>query len=129
MKIYYDERLEKPIILENGKCKGYEYYIITLGSHPCCYVLLPKGHKFYGMNYDDIPIECHYGLTYSRDYLLMDNVITGGEWVIGWDYAHSGDYYSSLCTNAMSYGHKYTLEELRTAVREVIDQLVKEDII
>ena len=88
MRIYYNKRLEKPIILENGEYKGFEYYIITLGSHPCCYVLLPKGHKYHGKSYYDIPIECHFGLTYSEPTLLRDNIIHGGEWVIGWDYAH-----------------------------------------
>ena len=81
-KIYYGERLDKPLILENKEYEGYEYYIITLGSHPCCYVLLPKGHCYHGEHYDDIPIECHFGLTYSEPTLLRDNIITGGEWVM-----------------------------------------------
>ena len=122
IKIYYGERLEKPVILENKEYEGYEYYIITLGSPPCCYVLLPKGHCYHGEHYDDIPIECHFGLTYSEPTLLRDNIIAGGEWVIGWDYAHLDDFYS----NSRGFsGHKWTLGELRNEVYEVIDQLVK----
>ena len=126
MKIYYEKRLDKPIILENDVYKGYEYYIITLGSHPCCYVLLPKGHRYHGRFYDDISIKCHYGLTYSEPTLLKDNVVTGDEWVIGWDYAHMDDYisYDVMFVEAYEYGHKYTLEELRNDVYEVINQLV-----
>lgn len=126
MKIYYEKRLDKPIILENDVYKDYEYYIITLGSHPCCYVLLPKGHRYYGRFYGDIPIRCHYGLTYSEPTLLKDNVVTGDEWVIGWDYAHMDDYisYDVMFVEADEYGHKYTLEELRNDVYEVINQLV-----
>lgn len=126
MKIYYEKRLDKPIILENDVYKDYEYYIITLGSHPCCYVLLPKGHIYHGRFYDDIPIRCHYGLTYSKSTLLRDNIVTGGEWVIGWDYAHMDDYisYDVMFVEADEYGHKYTLEELRNDVYEVINQLV-----
>ena len=123
-KIYYGERLEKPVILENKEHEGYEYYIITLGTHPCCYVLLPKGHNYHGEHYNDIPIECHFGLTYSRPTLLRDNIITGGEWVIGWDYAHLDDFYSHPLGCP---GHKWTLDELRNEVYEVIDQLVKYD--
>ncbi len=126
MKIYYNKRLDKPIILENDFYKDYEYYIITLGSHPCCYVLLPKGHKYHGYFYNDIPISCHYGLTYSEDTLLKDNVIDNDEWVIGWDYAHYGDFisYDVMFVEGDGYGHKYTLDELRDDVYEVINQLV-----
>jgi len=123
-KIYYGERLEKPVILENKEHEGYEYYIITLGTHPCCYVLLPLGHNYHGEHYNDIPIECHFGLTYSRPTLFRDNIITGGEWVIGWDYAHLDDFYSHPLGCP---GHKWTLDELRNEVYEVIDQLVKYD--
>ena len=129
IKIYYGERLEKPVILENKEHEGYEYYIITLGTHPCCYVLLPLGHNYHGEHYDDIPIECHFGLTYSEPTLLRDNIITGGELVIGWDYAHIGDYsifHLSLLESANEW-HKWTLDELRCEVYEVIDQLVNGD--
>lgn len=124
LKIYYDRRFEVPKILENEIYKGYEYYITTLGSHPCCYVLLPKGHKYYGKFYNDIPIKCHYGLTYSENELL--DVVKNDEWVIGWDYAHTGDFISFglKFVEADEYGHKHTLEELRNDVYEVINQLV-----
>ena len=132
MKIYYGERLEKPIILENKEYKGYEYYIITLGTHPCCYVLLPKGHKHYGKNYNDIPIECHFGLTYSEPTLLRDNIIHGGEWVIGWDYAHVGDlfdYHKTLFMERIRCDDKkWHLDELRNEVYEVIEQLVNDGV-
>lgn len=124
LKIYYDKRLEVPKILENKVYKGYEYCITTLGSHPCCYVLLPKGHQYYGKFYTDIPIKCHYGLTYSENKLL--DIVKNNEWVIGWDYAHTDDFISfdMMFVEAGEYGHKYTLEELRNDVYEVINQLV-----
>jgi len=129
-RIYYSERLENPKILENKEYEGYEYYIITLGSHPCCYVLLPKGHKYHGKFYDDIPIRCHFGLTYSEPTLFRNNIITGGEWVIGWDYAHFGDYsvFHLPLLESTQNGHKWTLEELREEVKEVINQLVNDEV-
>lgn len=33
------------------------------------YVGLPKGHKYYGKEYDSIPVDCHCGLTYSDNNL------------------------------------------------------------
>lgn len=129
MQIYHDKRLEKPQILEHDVYEGYEYYIITLGSHPCCYVLLPKGHCYHGEHYDDIPIECHFGLTYSEPTLFRDNIIDNGAWVIGWDYAHIGDYsvFHLPLLESDEEGHKWTLDELRDEVKEVINQLVNED--
>ena len=127
MTIYYNKRLKTPDILENGTYKGYEYYIITLGTHPCSYVLLPEGHRYHGKNYNDIPIDCHFGLTYSRDYLFQNNIISGGEWVIGWDYSHYTDYFSM--EDYSIPGYKWTLDELRVEVQSVIDQLVDYDIL
>lgn len=126
-KIYYDGRLKNPKVLENQIYRNYEYYITTLGSHPCCYVLLPKGHRYYGEFYNDIPIKCHYGLTYSESELL--DLVKNNEWVIGWDYAHIDDYisYDVMFVEADEYGHKYTLDELRDDVYDVINQLVKGD--
>ena len=28
--------------------KGYQYWIINLGSHPTAYVEIPESHKYYG---------------------------------------------------------------------------------
>lgn len=53
------------------------------------YVGLPKTNKFYGVNFMDIPISCHGGLTYSENHLIdqTDNDI----WWIGFDTGHYGD--------------------------------------
>lgn len=49
------------------------------------YVLVPKGHPWYGVSYDDIPLEdgVHGGLTYSGK--------SGDFWKIGFDTVHCGD--------------------------------------
>lgn len=47
------------------------------------YVALPKGHKYHGVHYDDIPVNAHGGLTYSN---LEDDY-----WVVGFDTCHLGD--------------------------------------
>ena len=83
-------------------------------------MILPKDHKYYGKHYDEIDIRCHYGLTYSRDYLISKDLIKEDVWVIGWDYAHLGDY---LPYDFSDDGHKYTLDELEYEVKEVIKQL------
>ncbi|MDE5558429.1 MAG: hypothetical protein K2J32_12230 [Ruminococcus sp.] len=78
--------MNKPIaeILDSGVHDGYEYAIVSRGLPPCAYVKLPEGHKYYGLKYDDIPVECHGGLTYSKSY--VNGLFTDGGWWIGWDY-------------------------------------------
>lgn len=49
------------------------------------YVGLPPWHPYYKMDYDNIPVSCHGGLTYAG--LDDDEKL----WVIGFDTAHSGD--------------------------------------
>ena len=112
-------------ILDEGVYKDYHYAIVSLGSHPCAYIELPKEHKYYGKGYDDIPIDCHGGLTYSSEGLLPSNhdCHRDGFW-IGWDYAHLGDYCGWF--NVFdSTGKKWTTEEILQEVKEVIEQLSK----
>ena len=79
------------------------------------YVLIPKGHKLYGVHYDSIDIYAHGGLTYSNNYDgWIENYLNKGYdyelgnnlrkrideegydflkdyWVIGFDTGHHGD--------------------------------------
>ena len=110
--------------LEHGTFKGYNYYIMSYSSHPCAYIEIPKSHKFFKMDYDDIywnyEIECHGGLTYSEDHLwnLKDS------WFIGWDYAHYGDFsMRDYCVFGDNEGKKFGLDEIRQDVFDVINQL------
>ena len=52
-------------ILDEGYVHGYHYCIVSLGSHPCAYVEIPKDHPCYGLDYGKIKVSCHGGLTYS----------------------------------------------------------------
>ena len=112
-------------VLERGKYKGYEFEIISYGTHPCAYVCVPVGHPFYEKPYDEVDVDCHWGLTYSQRG-------TDGKWWIGWDYAHCDDYGGmSLLYASMGYafddnGKKWTTDEILKEVFEVIDQLIAE---
>lgn len=60
------------------------------------YVVIPKGHKCHGKDYDDIDVEVHGGLTFSdaaddiKDWPEIIEEDKGG-WVIGFDTAHYDD--------------------------------------
>ena len=115
-------------ILDMGEYKGYRYYVMNLGTHPCAYVEIPKGHKYFGINEDDANIDCHGGLTYASDYLCVgENPIHG--WFIGWDYAHYGDYVGYAGYYEELYGDqkRYSTRELIYDCHKVIEQLVGED--
>ena len=73
------------------------------------YVLLPPNHPFYGINYNDINIDVHGGLTYSNYFdstrflkwtnnrkvvgdITLDNFKKfNNYWMIGFDTNHYGD--------------------------------------
>ena len=126
--IYQAER--KIEILDTGYCVGLLYYILNLGTHPCAYVRIPKTHKFYKKYYDDIDIDVHGGLTYSRDYLWISENEKIKGWFIGWDYAHYGDYlgYDMLSIlQQFKENHnndkRWTTEEIFKDVKEVCYQI------
>lgn len=84
----YQMRLPGYETLAEGKDGEYEWKVLSLGSHPCGYVSVPKNHPFYGKRCLEIEdyIEVHGGLTFSGKLHSLD-----GLW-FGWDYAHAGDF-------------------------------------
>lgn len=107
-------------ILELNEYKGYEYKIVSYGTHPCAYIYIPKGHKLYQKEYDDnffIKINCHGGFTYSQ----MEN----SKWVVGWDYAHYYDYSGLI---PYRNGKKWTTKEIQDEVKEVINRIVNMEV-
>ena len=45
-----------------------------------------------------------------------------GQWCIGWDYTHAGDYTAAMPN---FNEHRWTTAEIQAEVRDVIDQLIK----
>ena len=77
----------KEELLDNGEYKGFKYYIISLGWHPCAYVEIPIENEAYGCTYQCYPvngIQCHGGIRYSKSMLSFPEV-HGQGWFIGWD--------------------------------------------
>ena len=115
---YKDTRAE-PFRLATGNHKGFWYYVLSLGTHPCAYVDV-TGLSKCGLNPNRI--DCHGGITYS-DKQLKTVDKTG--WFIGWDYAHCYDY-SGCMPEILNAGTKrWTTAEIIAECKNVIDQLVK----
>lgn len=62
---------------------------VLFGGHLCGYVVIPKNHYFYDKLIDDIPFECHGGVTHA-DFNEDKN------FMIGFDCAHSFDIVPSM---------------------------------
>lgn len=123
MKYQFDRKIE---VLDTGYCLGLLYYILNLGTHPTAYIKIPKNHKYYKKEYDEIDIDVHGGLTYSKEHLWISETERIEGWFIGWDYAHYMDYAGyeeKLPTNVRTGGKKWTTEEIFKEVKEACYQI------
>lgn len=120
--IYSANRIDPERIAE-GTYKGFDYYVLNLGTHPCAYIDVTET-LLNGKEYGDIDIQCHGGLTYSRNYLPT---VDKQGWFIGWDYAHYGDfagYEIMFSSDLQSDGKHWTTGEIVDECKNVIDQIV-----
>ena len=118
----------KTEILDTGYCLGLLYYIMNLGMHPTAYVRIPENHRYYKKDAEEIDIDVHGGITYSCDYLYIENNQKMEGWFIGWDYAHLGDYAGyeeKLPKELQTGGKKWRTEEIFKDVKAVCYQLQK----
>ena len=70
------------------------------------YVGLPKENRYYKKKYDDIPVDCHCGLTYSGGRLFGQS--DKDTWWIGFDCGH-------FCDGAdKETFEKYYMDELKS---------------
>lgn len=123
-KLYYEDGYHRETVAKSGTINGIDFAIVSYGTHPCCYVRVNKDSKFYGKNYDKATnmickIHCPYGLfTFARDKLFAFED-DKDKWILGWDYAHSGDYVVGINL----YGEKHTKKELFEEVVKVINAI------
>lgn len=123
--IYEDHLKDKPDILVEGTFKGYQFWILSYGTHPCAYVELPPKHPYYGKKieeYFELPLDVHGGITFARDRLWNLAKDTS---IIGWDYAHCEDYMPCLKELAPNL-KKWTTNEIYEEIEDCINQLIEE---
>lgn len=124
MQYQADRNIE---LLDSGTYKNYNYYILSLGTHPTAYIEIPKDNKIYKKDYSEIDLYVHGGLTYSRNFLWISEEKKLEGWFIGWDYAHYGDYvgYELMFPENLRIKEekKWTTEEILEEVKDAISQL------
>lgn len=94
--------------------EGVWIIIMSLHSHFTVYFGVPITHPLAGFGYDDIPLSCHGGLTYSEEG--NGKYHSKCFYWYGWDYAHAGDltYYDLESASRLNRieEHDWTLEEI-----------------
>ena len=129
----YGERMDKPMVLEEGECYGYDYKIVSFGTHPCAYIKVDQNNLLFGKFYtavdNDNTCPAHGGFTYCNGSILAGStdVLLDVEdgWWFGWDYSHIGDYNSIMPDIG---GKKWRVVEIRQNVAEVAHWLEKYEI-
>lgn len=130
--VYQEDRLGNcGIILADGVYRNHQYVVKSLGTHPTAYVCLNPDDSMYleaeksnpECGYDDFPVDCHGGLTYFSDVLIVEDRKISGLW-IGWDYLHHNDYLGGRYLNTFGFSKKWTTREMIDECKRVIDQIV-----
>jgi hypothetical protein len=94
--------------------KGFPCVVLLMHmGYRCGYVGLPKGHKYYGKDYNDIPVGCHGGLTYGCEQLHFQT--DKDMWWIGFDCYHACDI---DCIRTLDY----CIEQCK----QIVDQILSE---
>lgn len=102
-------------VKEIGK---FKIAIIGQGSHPCAYVAMPKD-----IFIDTDFISVHGGITYEDDG-LHEVIEEEKYYVIGWDYAHLGDF-NAFFDSFDSENKIYTINDVLNDIEDVSKQIVK----
>jgi len=71
-------------VIEKEPYTPIEHYF---GGHLCGYVLVPSDHPLHHKKYEEMGIDCHFGLTFGE--------VSNGHW-IGFDCGHCIDFVPSI---------------------------------
>ncbi len=76
-------------ILEDDYEAGVRFIVMRGVVSLCAYIGIPEDHILAGLNCDQLPLDCHGGLTYAS--VTGNLYLPEGLYWYGWSYAHSGD--------------------------------------
>lgn len=107
-------------ILADEMIDGFRAVVMSLGSHPTAYVMIPDGHPRLVRGFNALDISVHGGVTYCEKGLPVVDEAGRHLW-LGWDYAHWNDY--QKCGRYIYKGRKHTTQEILEEAKSVIRQL------
>jgi len=91
---------------------GFRFIIMRGPASLCAYIGIPSEHPLANQSYDDLPVDCHGGLTFSSE---GKELWPKGFFWYGWDYAHSGDhcfYDDERIYKSVSEGKKWLVKDV-----------------
>jgi len=116
-------------LVKRWTAHGLDCAIMRGPGSLCGYVRVPEGHPYDGLEYDDLRVEVHGGLTFRW------KAKEGGMW-FGFDCAHAGDwtgYYSDKEGDSKKpYGYEHpgqiwTAEDVAAETEKLAKQLAHPD--
>ncbi|WP_461240861.1 hypothetical protein [Paucilactobacillus sp. N302-9] len=116
------------VLEEHFRYRGYECEIdqIKFGGHLCGHVIIPPNHRYFGVDYEDIPVTVHGGLTYGE--LMQLDPFEPESYVIGFDCAHAGDVIPKMSEltgiHPSINEHLWTVGEVKQELEQLVDQLI-----
>lgn len=116
---------EKIVVEKDVMHNGIRCVVLFVRTHRCGYVCVPKNNPAYKMDYEDIPLEVHGGLTFASD-TLSEIKPTPGDYWIGFDCAHAGDAMTGdigMISLHLREGHLWTAEETLQETKHLAEQL------
>jgi hypothetical protein len=95
---------------ENGL--EFECFVrrVKHSGHLCGYVTLTTDNDYFGVEYYDIPVDCHGGITYASNQ--------GPNWVIGFDCAHFDDLQPFYIDQQTIYGVNRVYRDMEFVTEE-----------
>lgn len=128
----WDKEPDKAIWID--PVTGYHVSIVRTHTGALCgYVMVPKSHKMYKKAYDDVPYECHGGLTFGREkeqdkvpnqtiqYMPIKRLSSPKKMkVFGFDCAHYGDLSPGM---ALNFGNREEIYKDWVYVKNEVEQL------
>ena len=116
-EIYYNDPRGKRNLLDVICGSNAIALIVTYGSHPCIYISLNK-------SIDIDLLDVHGGVTFEETSLDFGKFKLESEQIIGWDYAHAGDF-TYFGDSYICFGHEWNMFELRGEARDALKQIDK----
>ena len=129
-EVEYKPTYEKAELLAKDYYKGYVYFVVSYGIHPCGYIALQKGQPYYNAkNYKDVSdLKCHGGCTFVEKGYHQDTINVEDKYtVIGWDYGHYNDFSGIYLQDNFPIPWRdmkiWTTKEIIEECKQVIEQL------
>lgn len=106
--------------LDHREYRGYEYVIMSLGTHPTAYVGIPVDEYEESME-DEINV--HGGISYSAPGIIMEDMSRyhNNKMWLGWGYFLDFDYTWGDDVDKK----KWTTKEILGDVKSVINQIIE----